>query len=459
MFLRRGLLAVAVSLLALAASARQPQSQPAVTSRPQADPFAPVYVVTSVAHARHMPRTGRSLGMRVDPAGRALVMVRYREHQIRELSAAIHAKADRCGGYFAFATQAEAEDFIRNDMTATVMAAGKLSLLNDPLRIDNAANVGPAMSQISTEHMGNVLWTLSTGFPNRHYASAHGANAAAWIRNHWSILGAGRSDVTTELFNCATCGVQPSVILTIHGSRWPDEIVVLGAHLDSISNVYKADGVTLNAPGADDDASGIATLSEVLRVAMERGWRPKRTVKLMGYAAEEVGLRGSRAIAQSFALQGRKVVGVLQLDMTNYKTGAIDMRLVTDYSSPVMQQYLVDLFDTYLAPLGHLRGTITCGYGCSDHAAWTASGYPSAMMFEPGAGTSALGDSFPYIHTPNDTLGNMGNTMQPSVAFARLGLAFLGELGDVHASPLPPVPGRDAPRQPAPTGGVPGGKR
>ena len=35
------------------------------------------------------------------------------------------------------------------------------------------------------------------------------------------------------------------------------------------------------------------------------------------------------------------------------------MRLVTDYSSPAMQQYLVNLFDTYLAPLGHTRSIIT----------------------------------------------------------------------------------------------------
>ena len=438
MRLRQTLFALAVSLLALPAAAAQDPHAPAT----QADPFSAVFVVTSAEHARHLPRIGKSLGKRVDGAGRALVLMQYREHQMRELGAAIHHKAERCGGFFSFATRAEAENFVRSDLTATVMAAGKYGPLNDALRIDNAPTVTPVLSQISTEHMGNVLWTLSTGFPNRHYASVYGANAADWIRTHWSLLAAGRSDVSTELFTCATCGVQPSVILTIPGSWWPDEIVVLGAHLDSISNAYKPDGVTLDAPGADDDASGIATLSEILRVAMANGWRPKRTVKLMGYAAEEVGLRGSRAIAQSFAQQGRKVVGVLQLDMTNYKTGAIDMRLVTDFSSPVMQQYVVDLFDRYLAPLGHTRGTVTCGYGCSDHASWTSSGFPSAMMFEPGAGTSSLSDSFGYIHTRFDTLGNLGGTMQPSVAFARLGLAFLGELADVHGPVSGTLPGK-----------------
>ena len=40
-------------------------------------------------------------------------------------------------------------------------------------------------------------------------------------------------------------------------------------------------------PGADDDASGIASATEVLRVAIERDYRPERTVKFMAYAAEE----------------------------------------------------------------------------------------------------------------------------------------------------------------------------
>ena len=67
-------------------------------------------------------------------------------------------------------------------------------------------------------------------------------------------LANGRSDVTAELFTaCGNCGGQPSVILTVPGSEWPDEIVVVGGHLDSISN--SGSGNAMNAPGADDDAS------------------------------------------------------------------------------------------------------------------------------------------------------------------------------------------------------------
>ncbi len=121
--------------------------------------------------------------------------------------------------------------------------------------------------------------------------------------------------------------------------------------------------------------------------------------------------------------------------MTNYKSGSVeDMQLITDYSNTDLKNFVVALFDTYLAPRGITRGTYTCGYGCSDHASWTTAGYPSAMMFEAG---DTSGD-FPYIHSSNDTLANMGNTAQISVKFAQLGLAFLGELGKTAGS-TPPV--------------------
>ena len=158
---------------------------------------------------------------------------------------------------------------------------------------------------------------------------------------------------------------------------------------------------------------------------MASGWKPRRTVKFMGYAAEEVGLRGSNAIARAHKAAGANVVAVLQMDMTNYRASTnVDMRLVTDFSNPALKVFLTELFDTYLAPRGMVRGTDTCGYACSDHASWTSAGYPSGYFFEAG---SANGGSFPHIHTTNDTLANMGNSAQNSGKFALLGLAFLGE--------------------------------
>jgi len=401
------------------------------------DPHAPVYVVASRATYLAGLKDVATEGLaRRDSQGHELVIAQLRAHQVGDLARHVHEKENRCGGFFAFDSLVEAETFIRNDRSAQAMKRSFLAntLLAAP--IDNGATVNPWLGDVDAARIKSTISTLS-GYTNRYYTSTTGKTSAEWIRSTWDGLASGRSDVSSELFACGNCSTQPSVILTIQGAELPNEVVVLGAHLDSING--SAGGSTSQvAPGADDDASGIATLTEVLRVSLANGWRPKRTVKFMGYAAEEVGLRGSNAIAQSFQAAGTNVVGVLQLDMTNYQTGSTEMRIVSDYSSADMKQFLADLFDTYLAPLGIQRGTYTCGYGCSDHASWTSAGYPAAIMFE--GGTSSGGYN-PNIHTTGDTLANMGDSAAPSAHFAKLGLAFLGELAKTAGTTgnAPPV--------------------
>ncbi|WP_242113062.1 M20/M25/M40 family metallo-hydrolase [Luteimonas aquatica] len=395
------------------------------------DAMASVYLVSSDATYRTGIRSSaRNSLARKDSLGNALVISEVKAHQLPSISETVHSLEKRCGGYFAFDTQAEAEAFIRSDRTA--QAIQRQALVS--YTIDNQATVDPWLPLVQASNILGTISHLSTSYNNRYYATTTGQQSANWIRDTWAGLANGRSDASAALFtSCGNCSTQPSVILTIQGNELSDEIVVLGAHLDSISS--SGSGSSMNAPGADDDASGIATLTEVIRVALASGWKPKRTVMFMGYAAEEVGLRGSNAIAQSFKTQGKNVVGVLQLDMTNYKVGTgVDMQLITDNSNAALKQFLTDLFDEYLQPLGLTRGTYTCGYGCSDHASWTSAGFPAAMMFEAG---DESGEYFPYIHSSSDTLSNMGNSAANSAKFAKLGLAFLGELGKTSGGGSP----------------------
>lgn len=396
------------------------------------DPFAPVFIVSSEAtYKTGIQLFARNPMRRSDSLGKPLVISEIRAHQLGDVTRVIHERELRCGGYFAFKSAAEAEAFLRNDRSR--QAVQQLAAI--AYTVDNQATVNPWLPQVSATNIYNTINTLQ-GYKNRYYTSSYGKASAEWIRTTWQGLAGSRTDVTSELFACATCSTQPSVILTVQGTELPGEVVVLGAHLDSI-DVNAGGSNEQVAPGADDDASGIATLTEVIRVALASGWKPKRTVKFMGYAGEEVGLRGSNAIAQSFKTAGTNVVGVLQLDMTNYKSGTgADMKLITDYSNAELKTYLTTLFDAYLAPLGLTRGTYTCGYGCSDHASWTSAGYPSAMMFEGG---SASGYN-PSIHSSADTLANMSSSATNSAKFAKLGLAFLGEMAKTQGTVTPPPP-------------------
>ena len=126
--------------------------------------------------------------------------------------------------------------------------------------IDNQTTVNPWLPLTSETNIYNTINHLSS-YQNRYYTSATGKTSAEWIRDTWQGLAGSRTDVSTELFSCSNCSTQPSVILTVQGAELPNEIVVLGAHLDSI-NTSAGGSTTQLAPGADDDASGIATLTD-----------------------------------------------------------------------------------------------------------------------------------------------------------------------------------------------------
>ncbi|KWA17720.1 M20/M25/M40 family metallo-hydrolase [Burkholderia territorii] len=282
--------------------------------------------------------------------------------------------------------------------------------------VSNAPQIKTWIQQLQASNIVGTITSLS-GFTNRYYTTSHGVAASDWLALQWKQLAGSRSDIAVEQF-AHTGFPQKSVILTIRGSDPAAGTVVLGGHLDS--TVGRTTENT-RSPGADDDASGIASLTEALRVLLANGYRPKRTIKFVGYAAEEAGLLGSKAIAKQFRTQNANVVGVLQLDMTNYKGDPKDIYLITDYTNAAQNTYLTNLAKTYLPELA--IGTSQCGYACSDHASWNAQGYPASFPFEADQNDS------PYIHTVNDTLENSDRQANHALKFGKLALAYAVDLG------------------------------
>ena len=284
-----------------------------------------------------------------------------------------------------------------------------------PYTLDQKAVVVPLVARVTE---GNIRGTINAlaAYNNRYYTSPTGVQAAHWLQSQWQAIAAKIPGASTALVAHEGWS-QPSVVLTIRGSETPDEIVILGGHLDSINGWG---GEVARAPGADDNASGIAVLTETARVLADGGFRPKRTIQFMGYAAEEVGLRGSQDIAEQYAAAGKKVVGVIQSDMSNFKGSSDEIYLLTDNVDDTLSAFVGRLIDAYV---GVKRSTTECGYGCSDHASWNKQGYPAAMAFE------ASFDGMNHkIHTDQDTLANSGGNATHSVSFAKLAVAFAIEL-------------------------------
>jgi leucyl aminopeptidase len=352
-------------------------------------------------------------------------LLQVNEEEMLKLSGAVHHELKRCGGYMFHSSEAEGKKALTRKQVTPAATAAVATLSRPAYVIDNQTIVPPILNQMQDSNIAQTITDLST-FVNRYYTTTGGNDASNWLKTKWTSIAAGRSDISVTQF--AHSGYnQKSVIATITGTDNPAEVIVLGGHLDSINQSNT--GETGRAPGADDDASGIASLTEAFRAMVASGYKPRRTIKFMGYAAEEVGLRGSQAIAQNFKTNNVNVVGVMQLDMTNYKGSASDIYIYTDYTDSLQNDFLVKVINTYLPTL--TIGYDRCGYGCSDHASWTAAGYPASLPFE-----ASFNQDNPYIHTANDTLANSGNQAVHALKFARLAAAFAVELGSDG-----PVPG------------------
>ncbi len=342
-----------------------------------------------------------------------IVLTRVRVRDLERISARLHEATRRCGGFLAHRTLERARRALE--------VADRASVLGAPIdyTIDLQALVESLEPAIQKPEILATINHLSTAYNNRYHEHPSGVAAAQWIHDLWQGYAQDRADVSVELVTHSGIN-QPSVVLTIPGTSLPDEVVVLGGHLDSVA--FGSSDPDFLAPGADDNASGIAVLSEVIRVAMAGGYFPQRTIQVMGYAAEEVGLVGSQDIADDYQTAGTNVVAVLQLDMTDYFGSVEDMAFLSDFTNGDLTTFLGELVDTYQPEL--LWTTTACGYGCSDHASWHLEGFPASMPSE-----ARFGQHNPAIHTSSDTLATLGDNVDHAYKFARLALAFMVEIG------------------------------
>ncbi|MFS0575968.1 M28 family peptidase [Sporosarcina sp. 179-K 3D1 HS] len=158
-----------------------------------------------------------------------------------------------------------------------------------------------------------------------------------------------------------------------------DQIVVVGAHHDSVPG----------SPGANDDASGVATSLELARVLANM---PTDTeIRFVTFGAEELGLLGSYAYVDSLSQDERdRIVGMFQMDMV----GSRDAGELVMFTVDGEKNTVTDLS----AAAGVRTGTaLTYGQeGRSDHVPFHYAGIPAALFIH--------NPLEPWYHTPEDSL-------------------------------------------------------
>jgi Zn-dependent M28 family amino/carboxypeptidase len=174
-----------------------------------------------------------------------------------------------------------------------------------------------------------------------------------------------------------------NVIGEIVGREVPEEIVIIGGHLDSWDL----------GTGALDDGAGVAITVAAAKLIRELPTAPRRTIRVVMFGAEEVGLVGARAYATA-----RREDGTLNAHMIGSESdfGARKVwRLRSDvgpYALPAM-----DAIGRELSRLGVIRGG-NDGNGGPDMFPLQRGGVPMARLDQNGE------DYFDYHHTPDDTV-------------------------------------------------------
>ena len=364
---------------------------------PKPEDFEDLYWINLTAAERLADHLDLSLAYK----GEGFAIAYLSEADVIRVSQHQHLHNGACGGLFRLMGD-EVVGLTVSDPTPLVASSEKLTKLQK------------VMPLIKESHLKGQVMALSQMHTRDSRSSQH-YQVTDYLKSWYTqATPAGREDVTVEVFDHGRATQQDSVIVRIEGGKNPEEVVILGSHIDSIA------GFGGRAPGADDNASGTSTNMEIFRVIMEAGLVFDRTIEIHGYAAEERGLIGSQDIAKTYRSQNKEVVAMVQFDMNLYRHRDQDeVWLVSNNTNASLNSDLQAFGKSYIGTT--IRQAVLRG-GSSDHAAWSRQGYPAAFPFENPARYNR------HIHTSRDTIENSGAFGQAAM-FAKLGLAYVGHYG------------------------------
>ena len=180
----------------------------------------------------------------------------------------------------------------------------------------------------------------------------------------------GKVEVEIEMTN--SFGEKPmdvyNTVAEIRGSDKPDEMVILGAHLDSWDL----------GTGSTDNGTGSMAVLEAARTLAKLNLKPKRTIRFVLFTGEEEGLVGSAKYVDAHKDELEKISGVLVHDTGTGRV--LTLGLHDNYQDR-------EIVDQVLAPLKELKlleATVRRSFG-TDHASFDDAGVPGFFVVQDGA--------------------------------------------------------------------------
>jgi len=159
---------------------------------------------------------------------------------------------------------------------------------------------------------------------------------------------------------CQTLADAPSynVIAEIKGTEYPNEVIVVGGHLDSWDL----------AEGAQDDGAGVVQSIEVLRLFKTTGYKPKRTIRFVAFMNEENGGKGGAKYAEWAKTNGERHIAAIESDAGGFTPRGFSMEgsdTLREYVKrawkPLLDQFEIGSLDDVGAgaDVSHLKDNCT----------------------------------------------------------------------------------------------------
>ncbi len=241
-----------------------------------------------------------------------------------------------------------------------------------------------------------------------------------------------------------------NVVVRIPGTN-PRAVHMLTAHYDSSPNRFFPPQCDANAPGANDNGSGVAVLLELARLFGQNRTRFSDDIELVFFDGEEFGYLGSEYFVQSFDSNkavnpnGLPIGAVINLDMVGYSTQKGNGKVwavaqpgasldLARQGSDIAAKYAPGArYNTYT--IGDLFPVSRDPNRQSDHSSFWRANKGAAIFLTEDVADAAGAD--PRYHTPGDTLNNPDGSMRLDPALmadsARVALAIVG----IKAGPQP----------------------
>ena len=265
-----------------------------------------------------------------------------------------------------------------------VLLAGAAAMLARPARAQDDPITG-LVDQVSGAELTNHVLGL-TSFPTRFTEHPDFPAVEAWV----SGMMAAHGTVMRQPFVMPSGKERANLILgDVHDPRG---VVLIGAHYDSAS-----EDPMHNAPGANDNATGVAAMLEAYRVLSAAGLR--KGVVAVAFAGEEQGFFGSAACAERAVAEDWPIEMMVNLDMLGWHPPDPNAPMIVEYdmgNAVADNDAAAAAFARMMAEVAARYTTLSTSHTdiwASDYMPFEAAGFPAMGLYDGGVESPRYGTS------------------------------------------------------------------